>query len=224
MIMFSWVILLLMSGLAIWTWMNLPTLDQYPVHWNAEGVVDRYGSKMEVLFALTMMPLSAAFTFAIFAFIPKIEPIRANIDANSRPYSYIWIFTMMMLAGISGFISYSYANMQTNTGTSKVPISFLIIGMSVFFIFFGNIMGKFKRNFFVGLKTPWTLMSDLSWDKTHRLAGRMFVGAGLLSLLSTFFMKPESALYLLIGSSLAITLFAVVYSFVVWKNDPEKRT
>lgn len=222
-IVFSWIILLLISGLAVWTWMNLPMLEQYPVHWNGDGMVDRYGSKMEVLFALSVMPLTAAFTFAIFAFIPKIEPVRANIEANSRPYTYIWILTMVLLAGISGFISYTYANIQTGAEISEFPISFLVIGMSAFFIFMGNIMGKFKRNFLVGIKTPWTLMSDLSWDKTHRLGGRMFVGAGLFSMASTFLTKPEFALYILVGLSLVITMFCLVYSFLVWKNDPDKR-
>ena len=84
-------------------------------------------------------------------------------------------------------------------------------------------MGKFKRNFLIGIRTPWTLSSDLAWDKTHRLVGRMFVGMGLLSLVSTFLMKPETALYILVGLSLAITAFALVYSYIVWNNDPDKR-
>ncbi len=222
-VVFSWVVLLLVTGLAVWTWVNLPPLEQYPVHWNGSGMVDRYGSKMQVGLALFMMPLQVAFIFAIFTFIPKIEPVRSSIDANKRPYNYIWIITMLFLAGVSGFISYIYANIQTGSEITKFPISFLVIGVSAFFIFMGNIMGKFKRNFLVGIKTPWTLTSDLSWDKTHRLSGRMFVGAGLIGVASVFITKPETALYILLGLIFVIAVFALVYSFLVWKNDPAKR-
>jgi len=223
-VMFSWVCLLIIFGLACYTWMQLPQLEQYPVHWNANGIPDRYGSKMEVLFALFIMPLSAAFTFAIFAFIPKIEPVRASVEANRRPYTYLWVLIMALFVGISGFISYSYANIEAGPEITAVPISFPVIAMSAFFIFIGNIMGKFKRNFLVGIRTPWTLSSDLAWDKTHRLGGRMLVGAGLISMISTFLVRPEIALYILVGLSLAVTTFTLVYSFLVWKNDPNKRT
>ncbi len=221
--MFSWVCLILIFGLAIYTWLQLPELEQYPVHWSGDGVPDRYGSKTEVLFALFIIPLSAAFTFAIFAYIPKIEPVRASVAANTRPYTYIWALMMVLFVGISGFVSYSYANIEASPDMAQISISFLVIAMGAFFIFIGNIMGKFKRNFLVGIKTPWTLTSDLSWDKTHRLGGRMFVSAGLISMASTFIIKPEFALYILVGLSLAITIFAFIYSFVIWKNDPNKR-
>jgi len=222
-IIFSWACVVLIFALAFYTWMQLPQLEQYPVHWNASGVPDRYGSKMEVAFALFIMPFCAIFTFGIFVLIPKIEPVRANVEANRRPYTYIWILTMLLLVGVSGFISYSYTNVEASPEISEMPISFLILTMSAFFIFIGNIMGKFKRNFLIGIRTPWTLSSDLAWDKTHRLVGRMFVGMGLLSLVSTFLMKPETALYILVGLSLAITAFALVYSYIVWNNDPDKR-
>ncbi|PHS41179.1 MAG: hypothetical protein COA91_02360 [Robiginitomaculum sp.] len=222
--MFSWACLLLVFGMAFYTWMGLPELEQYPVHWNADGVPDRYGSKGEVLFNLLIMPLTTAFTFAVFAFIPKIEPVQASVDANRRPYTYIWGLLMVLFVGISGLISYSYINVEAEPEISTLPISFIVIAMSAFFIFIGNIMGKFKRNFLVGIRTPWTLSSDLAWDKTHRLGGRMFVGAGLLSLVSAFITKPEIALMILVGFVLAIAIFSFVYSFLVWKNDPDKRT
>jgi len=222
-VIFSWACLLLVFGLAFFTWMQLPVLEQYPVHWGANGVPDRYGSKMEVLFALFILPFTTAFIFAVFAFIPKIEPVRANVEANRRPYTYIWVLIMALLVGISGFISYSYANVDASPAMTEMPTSYLAITMSTFLVFIGNIMGKFRRNFLVGIRTPWTLSSDLAWDKTHRLGGRMFVVSGLISLVSTFIMGPEAAIYLLVGLGLAITAFVFIYSFVIWKNDPEKR-
>ena len=220
---FSLACVLLTFALAFLTWMQLPELEQYPVHWNASGLPDRYGPKTEVAFALFILPFSAVFTFFVFVLIPKIEPVRANVEANSRPYTYIWVLTMLLLVGVSGFISYSYTNIETSPEISGIPISFLVIAMSAFFIFIGNIMGKFKRNFLIGVRTPWTLSSDLAWDKTHRLVGRMFVGTGLISLFSAFLIRDEIALYILICLSTSVAIFSLVYSFVIWKNDPAKR-
>jgi immunity protein, SdpI family len=220
---FSLACILLAFGLAVFTWVNLPNIQQYPVHWNASGVPDRYGSKFEVLFALLVMPFSMVLVYAIFTFIPKLEPVKTSIDANRRPYTYLWVLIMLLLAGLSGFVSYSYTNIGDSPDIAKSSISFLVIALSAFFIFMGNIMGKFKRNFLIGIRTPWTLSSDLAWDKTHRLGGRMFVGVGFISLVGTFLMRPETALYIFVGLSLAIAIFTLVYSFLVWKNDPNKR-
>ncbi len=221
--LFSWACVLLIFTLALLTWMQLPELTQYPVHWDARGLPDRYGSKLEVAFSLFVMPVAAVFIFLVFVLIPKIEPVRANVTANMRPYTYIWVLTMLLLVGVSGFISYSYTNLELSPERSKIPISFLVITMSAFFIFIGNIMGKFKRNFLIGVRTPWTLSSDLAWDKTHRLVGKMFVGLGVVSMIATFVTRDEIALYTLIGLSIFTTVFSVIYSFIIWKNDPDKR-
>jgi uncharacterized membrane protein len=223
-VIFSWICVCASFGFALWSWLNLPNLEQYPVHWGANGLPDRYGTKSEVMFTLFMIPTVTAFIFLIFMFLPKIEPVRVNVEANTRPYHYVWVLILLLMTGVSGLIANSYAHLETLSANTKLSLSILTIGLSLFFIFMGNIMGKFRRNFLIGIRTPWTLTSDLSWDKTHRLVGRLFVLSGVVGLATSFVMPIEIALYFLIGMSTAAALFAFVYSFFIWKNDPNKKT
>ena len=223
-VLFSGICICASFGFALWTWLNLPNLAQYPVHWGANGLPNRYGSKSEVMFALFMMPAITLFIFLMFLMIPKIEPVRVNIEANQRPYHYVWILTLLLMVAISGFIANSYAHLEAQSGKTDLSLPILTVGMSLFFIFIGNIMGKFRRNFLIGVRTPWTLTSDLSWDKTHRLVGRLFVLSGAVGLIANFLIPTEIALYLLIGMSVFTAIFSMFYSFFIWKNDPDKKS
>lgn len=210
-------------AMAYWAWQHLPLLESYPVHWDASGSPDRYGSRGEAIFTLFLLPVISIFMFLVFYFVPKIEPVRASIGPNSRPYHWLWAMSMLLFVGIQYFIFKSFTGLETGGETPTTPVNFIVSGISLFFLLLGNIMGKLRRNFLFGIKTPWTLSSDLSWDKTHRLAGRMMVGTGLIGLVSALILTPEIALMTLIGLSVATTLFALAYSFVIWKSDPDKR-
>lgn len=213
----------LCCGLAYWAWSGLPDLDKFPVHWNAQGVPDRYGSKSEVLFALLIMPASALFTMLMFMMLPKIEPIQKSIEPNKRPYHLLWGMIITLFVGIQVFIAKSYTGISEGDVDLNISIKYIIVGLSLFYLFIGNILSKVRQNFFVGIRTPWTLSSDKSWEKTHRLGARLMFASGVIGLISAFIMSPANALYLLIGLITATFLIALVYSFFAWKSDPNKR-
>ncbi len=223
-VIFSLVCIVANVGFAIWAWQQLPLMESYPVHWSADGSPDRYGSKGEVLFNLSLMPGTSVFIFLLFYFVPKAEPIQTSIEPNSRPYTVLWTMMMGLFLGIQFFICRSYFDLQPGEGTPIVSVNYLAAGLSIFFLLIGNIMSKLRRNFLFGIKTPWTLTSDLSWDKTHRIAGRMMVISGLIGLLIAFILPAQAALICVVGMSLATTIFALPYSFIIWKSDPDKRT
>ncbi|PHR93803.1 MAG: hypothetical protein COA69_04015 [Robiginitomaculum sp.] len=225
MIVFSLVCIAACFGLAMWAWQGLPVLDTYPVHWDAQGVANGYGSKNEILFGLSILPLTSIFISLLFAFIPKIEPIRASIQPNARPYNFVWGLCMVLFVAVQFYIAYLYSILGTGATAPEIPVNFLVIGLSVFFIILGNIMGKLRRNFLFGVRTPWTLSSDLAWDKTHRLMGRMMVATGVAGLACAVFLPPpQIGIYAVIGLVLATTAYAFIYSYRVWKSDPDKRT
>jgi uncharacterized membrane protein len=85
------------------------------------------------------------------------------------------------------------------------------------FIFAGIMMRKAKRNFFIGIRTPWTLSSDRVWDKTHRLGSILFIILGILAMLGTFFV--DNAIWFLMVPILATTLFLVIYSYVLYQRE-----
>jgi len=195
----------------------LPDLEQYPVHWDASGAPDRFGSRGEALFNMALMPVTAALTFLLLIFIPKIEPLQGNIQASGKAYALIALAILALFAGIQVLI------VSSQLGTSGPAIvNWILAGIALLYIIIGNLLPKFRRNFFIGVRTPWTLSSELSWEKTHRVTGRLFVLSGVLVLLSLPFLGEVSMVVMLVAPSLLITLFALVYSYRVWKADPNK--
>jgi uncharacterized membrane protein len=100
---------------------------------------------------------------------------------------------------------------QFNMGTAMLP------AMGLIFVFAGIMMRKAKRNFFIGIRTPWTLSSDHVWDETHRLGSTLFIAAGILALLGAFF--PDYAFWFILIPVLGSTLFLLVYSYVLYQRE-----
>jgi len=191
-------------------WQSAP--DKFPVHWNLEGEVDRYGSKVE---GLLMLPLMTAGLYLLLLFVPYIDPKKMNYKSFGSIYDLIRFGTTLLMVIVYGAAASSAFGYSVDIG--------LVVGISVgvFFIIIGNFIGKIRPNWFVGIRTPWTLSSRLSWDKTHQAGGWWFVlsGTGILSL---GFVRSS---YLLIGVLvLALGGAAVVtwYSYHVWKNDTDR--
>jgi uncharacterized membrane protein len=223
-VIYSWLCILVCVALGLWTWSNLPVLETYPVHWNAEGKPDRFGSKSEVMFALTLLPCAALFSFLLFVLIPKIEPIQASIKPNTRAFTAVWAILMTLYLVIQLFIARSYAGLDSRQEMPEISIRLLVMAMGLFYIFMGNMMGKLRQNFLFGIRTPWTLSSDMAWEKTHRLTGRLMFAAGVATIFTIILFGGTTALYVLIFLSILISVLSLIYSYMVWQADPEKRT
>ena len=94
--------------------------------------------------------------------------------------------------------------------------------VGVFIAIMGILIPKAHPNWFVGIRTPWTLTSDLSWERTHKIGGTLFVILGVLMVASSF-VAPETAIWILVAAALGIVVFLFAYSYQVWKGDPLKR-
>jgi uncharacterized membrane protein len=96
--------------------------------------------------------------------------------------------------------------------------SVVLTATGALFLVLGNFMGKIRPNWFVGIRTPWTLSSKESWTKTHRLAGWVFIAAGLTAMLLGPF-KPNWALMGMAAVMVPGLVVVIVYSYLVWRND-----
>jgi uncharacterized membrane protein len=164
--------LAIMAGMftvAAWAWPQVP--DRLPVHRNLQGAVDRYGGKFE---GLLLLPLVTLGLYLLLRFVSLIDPGRLNYQNFRKAYNAIRIALVLFMALMYGLMIYSAFGNQGNTTTV------ILLAMGALFIVLGNFMGKIRPNWFVGVRTPWTLSSKLSWDKTHRLAGWLFVLMGAL--------------------------------------------
>ncbi|PIT90352.1 MAG: hypothetical protein COU22_02660 [Candidatus Komeilibacteria bacterium CG10_big_fil_rev_8_21_14_0_10_41_13] len=182
--------------------------EQVPVHWNAGGEVDRYGSKFEGAF---LMPLIAIGMYILFRFLPKIDPKKEKYEQFFKIYLLFRNLIMIMMLAI-----YLIASASTLGYDVRVEVWIPII-VGVLFIILGNYMGKLKPNWFMGIRTPWTLSNDEVWNKTHRLGGKLFIILGLLLILTPIL--PYSNIFLtLVTPVILVALIPIVYSYVIYKK------
>jgi uncharacterized membrane protein len=201
----------LMFGAALVVWPSAPS--DIPVHWNASGQVDRYGGKFE---GLLLLPLMALGLYLLMRYLPNIDPGRLNYARFGGAYTAIRAGVLLLMAGI-------YAMVIAWVLGSPVDMSRAVpLAVGALFVLFGSVLGQVQPNWFVGIRTPWTLSSTESWSRTHRLGGRLFVALGVLfAVTGAFKLGPFG--YVAVGAAAAGIVVLVVYSYFVWKRDPAKQ-
>jgi uncharacterized membrane protein len=186
--------------------------ERIPVHWNINGQVDRYGGKWE---GLLLMPVVAAGIYLLMLVLPRIDPGRANYDGFQHAYRVIRLAILAFLA------LFHAAIIATALGCTLDIARLALLANGVLLLVLGNVMGKIRPNWFCGIRTPWTLSSKLSWTRTHRMGGRLFVLLGLLTFGATF-LPPPWNVAIFLGPTLLATAWLVIYSYLVWRRDPDR--
>jgi len=183
--------------------------DQMASHWNTTNQVDGYLSRFWGAF---LMPIMSIGILALFLVIPGIDPLKANI-AQFREYfnTFITLIVAFMVYMHILTILWNLGYDQFNMGTAMLP------ALGLLFVFAGIMMRKAKRNFFIGIRTPWTLSSDRVWDETHRLGSTLFIVSGILAFLGAFF--EAYAIWLILVPILGSTIFLLVYSYVLYQRE-----
>lgn len=208
--------LLLISGMFIAGAALLPHLpERVPVHWDIHGQPDRYGSPWEATFAI---PGLAALIFALMHLLPRIDPRSANYARFAGVYTLFRLAIVVFLSAMQGVI------LANAMGVRVRVAQVVMIAIGVLFVLSGNYLGKVQPNWFVGIRTPWTLTSTRSWRKTHRLGGYLFVASGLLFIACAFVGDGLAGAILPLAFLGMSTLWLVVYSYLVWRADPERET
>jgi uncharacterized membrane protein len=184
-----------------------------PVHWNAAGQADGFGRPWMAAF---LMPLIMALVLLLFVLIPKIAVFKKNLKAFEKQY---WLLGLVIELFFLLFYAITlFPNFGVETSLSalfSLPLAFLFIAI-------GLLLPSFRRNFFVGIRTPWTLSSDRVWKKTHEFGGTLFVAAGIVSL-GTAFLAPKQSILTIVVVVLAAALATVVYSFLEFRNGFGKK-
>jgi uncharacterized membrane protein len=201
-----------MAAVSLWAWPQVPAGRQLPIHWDAAGNPNGYAGK-EV--ALLVLPIVALAIALLLAAIPQIEPRRANLAQSGKPYLATWIGTLVVLAVAHLLIALAAVGHPANI----VTIASLAVGGLLILV--GNYLGKARSNFFFGIRTPWTLSSDLSWDKTHRLAGRVFIAVGAAMVVAGL-TRSATVFTVVLIILFAMIVLVTVYSYLVWRDDPLK--
>lgn len=206
----SIVVVLVMLLMSLYAWQRLPADVQIPVHWNAVGEVDRYGGRFEGLFLLPLITLGIA---VLFYALPWLDPRGANIRRSGKAYRILWLVMLLF------FLIMHTVTLLAVLGSPINMSRVLLPALGMLFMVLGNYMGKIRRNYLMGIRTPWTLDNDVVWDRTHRLGGKLFMLSGALTLLAGLFMPPFWGFVVLSVSMGAAVLIVLIYSYRVWRQE-----
>ena len=193
----SLAILLLSFIVGAFAYAYLP--DIIPTHWNAQGEVDGY---MDKFWGLFMLPIISVGLFALFVYIPKFEPRKINLESFKDYYQGILLVTI-------GFLFYIYIlTILAALGYSFNMVQMIAPAFATIFYYMGVVLEKTKSNFFVGIRTPWTISDETVWEKTHKVGGKLFKASGIIAFFGAFF--KEIAFILIIVPILAVSEYVFV--------------
>lgn len=206
----SLVILTVMFALGAASWRVAP--DTLPVHWSWNGQPDRFGGRFEGLFGL---PLIATFTYILLLALPRIDPRRSHYATFLRPFRAVRTALIVFLFALQSLLLAWIRGWEGNMNT-LVPA-----GAGVLLLVLGNYLPKIQSNWFVGGRTPWTLSSEFSWRRTHRLAGWLLVAGGASSVLAAA-IWPTIAPKVLMSTVVTVAVVSVIYSYFACRHDPAR--
>ncbi len=210
----SGIILLFMFALVAWAWPQVPPDAQIPVHWNVSGTPNGFAGKLQGLLGL---PLIAAAVAGLFVLIPSIEPRRRHLSESGKPYTVTWIGVLALMAVLQlAAVSYALGNTRLAGVVGLATLGGL-------FIVIGNYLGKVRSNFMFGIRTPWTLTSEVAWNRTHRLVGRLCVLLGLALIVAALVGNAAFSAAVTITGLFLIAVVSFAYSYVIWRTDPAKQ-
>jgi len=185
-------------------WKSLP--ESVPMHWNGAGEIDRYGDKNELLLMIFML---TGISYFIFLIIPYIDP-KQKLQNMGNKLNNLRLILALFMSALAIYILYS-----VQQKTSNPVLIFPLVGL--LFAFLGNYFKTIKPNYFIGIKTPWTLENEDVWKKTHVMGGKLWFVGGLLMAM-TFVLPNKIQVYTFLGITAVITIVPIVFSYFEFKK------
>lgn len=184
--------------------------DLIPIHWGLKGEVDGYAPKSVVLF---MGPGLVLLMAGLTGLLPRLSPKKFSIKPFEHSFNYVMLLVMAEFAFLHLMSLIAALFPQMDSGR------YVVAGICVFLALIGNMMGKIRRNYWMGVKTPWTLASDVVWNNTHRKAAWLFVFFGFLGAVLAVMGVPTYYVLLLILPPIFIPIFISYFEYKKWKRE-----
>ena len=199
------------AAISLWAYPRLP--ETVVTHWNLRGEPDGYSSRFG---AAVFLPLLILGLTALFNVLPKLDPRRANYERFRDSY---WFITNAVIV----FIVVAHGLTLGSAMGYEVHIDRLLpLGVGLLLVFLGNYLTRVEPNWFIGIRTPWTLSSDAVWRKTHRTGGWLFVIGGLIIAVAGF--APRSVFFpIMVATIVVVAAIPVIHSYVLWKRESRER-
>lgn len=189
-----------------YVWNSLP--EKVPLHWNMEGEIDRYGEKSELILIPVLLPL---LIYVLFTIIPRIDP-KGKIKNMGNKYTILKSIMTIFMSALAMIIIYAALN-----ETLYNP-NYIVLLIGILFALLGNYFKTLRANYFIGIKTPWTLENETVWKETHKLAGKLWFAGGLLIVLTSILLDKKTNFTLFAVITVFITVVPVVYSYIKFQS------
>lgn len=198
----SLIVALLPFAYLIYSWNSLP--KEIPTHWNVQGEIDGWGSKTDLVWIVL---LSTVFVYALLLILPKIDP-KKNLDKMGNKYHNLKLSMLLIMSAIAIMFVYSAGHQNVQMGT------FLPLLMGFLFMVLGNYFKTIKPNYFVGIRTPWTLESETVWKDTHTLSGKIWFLGGLAIVAASLVFETPTTFKVLIAVTIVLAIIPILYSYL----------
>lgn len=207
-----WAIIAIQIVIAVYGFAVLP--DTVPIHWGANGQANGYGPKWMGTFLNPLISIGIYVLIRVLlAASPRLSG-RQSMTANLK-------VAKIVLAGIMLFmLIIQLVTIAQSLGVGFDMAMVVMLALSLLFIFLGNYMGKIQRNFWMGIRTPWTITNAIVWERTHRLGGWLFVAVGLIGVPCSFI--PSLRLGGILVPIIAVSIFLYIYSYVCYRQQMQE--
>lgn len=187
-------------------WNTLP--EKVPTHWNYKGEIDRWGDKYSLIGLLFLLPV---LTYLLLLIIPKIDP-KKRIDLMGGKYYQLKFIIVLLMSLLSLFILY----LTKNQSISNPNLIFALIGILI--VVMGNYFKVIQPNYFLGIRTPWTLENKEVWKSTHTFASKLWFIGGLLIIIGGIILPDDFFLVVFLSIIALIAIVPMVYSYFKFKE------
>lgn len=202
------IILIILASFIIGIYFYPRTPDEIASHWNSRGQVDDYMSKFWGLF---LMPIISIGLFLLFILIPKIDPLKENIDKFKKYFDGFMVLMIVFLFYIYLLTIFWNIGLRFDMGQLMTP------ALGLLFYYCGILIENAKKNWFIGIRTPWTLSSDKVWEKTHKIGAKLFKIVAIIAFFGVVF--PEYAIFLVMIPVILAAVYTIVYSYIEYRKE-----
>jgi uncharacterized membrane protein len=186
--------------------------SRIPTHFNIEGKADAWGGPSSIFIGPGIMGAVSIFVYILMSNLKTFDPKKYD-EANDTLYSNFAVLTVAFLSALSTIIIYSSTHAdEVNVGKLILPL----IGLS--FAGLGWYMPKFKQNYFVGFKLPWTLENETNWNETHKVAGKLWIYGGLFQAVVTFILPMKFGMIAFMLAIAVMVIIPSVFSYRLFKK------
>ncbi len=186
-------------------WQSLPA--RVPMHFDVRGNVNQYGDRWQLL----ILPLVNIVVATLLYFIPRLDPKRASIAASTPAYRWVRF-------AIAAFLTYVFALMLGTSLNPKLDVTPLIaVGLLAMFFGIGFAMPKFKQNYMIGIRLPWTLESEDNWNRTHAFAGKLWPWGSVVGI-ALVLAFPDAGIFIALGVLIVMMVWTGIYSYRIFRE------